>query len=58
MSDQIVVRRAGVSDGVAARLADLLGDCVEGGASVGFMLPFEHERAEAFWTGILDSIAR
>lgn len=56
MSDQIVVRRAGV--GVAARLADLLVDCVEGGASVGFMLPFEHERAEAFWTGILDSPSR
>jgi len=38
-------------------LIDVLVDCVEGGASVGFMLPFSRERAEVFWTGILPSAA-
>ena len=33
----------------------MLFDCVEGGASVGFMLPFDRERAEAFWVGALES---
>ena len=36
----------------------MLIDCVEGGASVGFMLPIEPERAEAFWVGALDSASR
>jgi GNAT superfamily N-acetyltransferase len=30
-------------------LSDVLIDCVEGGASVSFMLPLTRERAEAFW---------
>jgi GNAT superfamily N-acetyltransferase len=30
-------------------LAKVLMDCVEGGASVGFMAPLSRERAEAFW---------
>lgn len=30
-------------------LADVLLDCVDGGASVGFMHPFTRERAVAFW---------
>jgi GNAT superfamily N-acetyltransferase len=33
-------------------LADVLTSCVEGGASVGFMLPFTRERALAFWRRI------
>ena len=40
---------------VAAALADVLLDCVDGGASIGFMHPFERERAEAFWMGVLHS---
>lgn len=41
-------------DGAEARaavegLADVLIDCVEGGASVGFMLPITRARAVAFW---------
>lgn len=31
------------------QLADVLVDCVEGGASVSFMAPITHERAAAFW---------
>lgn len=30
-------------------LSDVLIDCVEGGASVSFMLPMTHDKAENFW---------
>ena len=39
-------------------LADVLIDCVEGGASVSFMLPLTRDRAVAFWRGVADSVAR
>jgi GNAT superfamily N-acetyltransferase len=38
-----------VSDAQVHELAALLIDCVEGGASVSFMLPLTPERARAFW---------
>jgi GNAT superfamily N-acetyltransferase len=38
-----------VDDATLDGLVDVLIDCVEGGASVSFMLPFTRERAEAFW---------
>jgi GNAT superfamily N-acetyltransferase len=38
-----------VSDAEIGGLSELLIDCVEGGASVSFMLPFTRERADAFW---------
>lgn len=56
-----VVRRLGRAEqGPALRraLAEVLVDCVEGGASVGFLSPLGLERAEAFWSGVLDSQAR
>ena len=34
-------------------LADVLVDCVTGGASVGFMLPFDQRQAADFWSGML-----
>ncbi|MGE0718413.1 MAG: GNAT family N-acetyltransferase [Alphaproteobacteria bacterium] len=37
-------------------LADILLDCVEGGASVGFMAPFTRERAEGFWRKVADGV--
>jgi GNAT superfamily N-acetyltransferase len=40
-----------------AALADLLIDCVEGGASVSFMLPLTRERAVAFWRRVLEDVA-
>jgi len=52
------IRRVTSGDDVAAGLAEVLVDCVEGGASVGFMLPLTRQRAEAFWTGALDSASR
>jgi GNAT superfamily N-acetyltransferase len=54
----VTVRRAEPSPQLARDLAEVLVDCVEGGASVGFMLPLELERAEAFWTANLDGAAR
>jgi GNAT superfamily N-acetyltransferase len=38
-----------VGDATIGQLADVLIDCVEGGASVSFMLPLARDRAEAFW---------
>jgi GNAT superfamily N-acetyltransferase len=39
-------------------LADVLVDCVEGGASVSFMLPLTQERARAFWQGLADAVVQ
>lgn len=38
-------------------LADLLIDCVDGGASVSFMHPLTRERAEAFWRRVAAGVA-
>lgn len=51
------IREVGPGDGVEAALAEVLIDCVEGGASVGFMLPLTRERAEAFWATTLEGAA-
>jgi len=40
------------------QLADVLIDCVEGGASVSFMFPMTRAKAEAFWQGVAASAAR
>lgn len=39
-------------------LSDVLIDCVEGGASVSFMLPMTREKADAFWRSAAESAAR
>ncbi len=38
-------------------LSAVLIDCVEGGASVSFMLPLTKERADDFWRGVADGVA-
>lgn len=40
-----------------AELSDVLIDCVEGGASVGFMTPLTRERADAFWRRVANGVA-
>lgn len=40
------------------QLAKVLLDCVEGGASVSFMLPMGEEKALQFWRGVADSVGR
>ena len=60
MTEPVSVRRIGADEaatGVDA-LADLLIDCVRGGASVSFMWPLPRERAQAFWRGVADAVAR
>ena len=39
-------------------LADVLIDCVEGGASVSFMHPLARDRAIEFWRGVADDAAQ
>jgi GNAT superfamily N-acetyltransferase len=39
-------------------LAELLIDCVDGGASVSFMHPLAPDRAHAFWHGVAEGVAR
>lgn len=39
-------------------LSEVLIDCVEGGASVSFMRPMTHAKAEAYWRSTADSVAR
>jgi GNAT superfamily N-acetyltransferase len=60
MSEQVGIRRLDADEAVACidKLADVLIDCVEGGASVSFMLPLAREKAVAFWRGVADGVAR
>ena len=39
-------------------LSDVLIDCVEGGASVSFMLPMTRAKAQAYWQGLAGGVAR
>jgi len=60
MTGDVRVRRVDTSEAAACveALAELLIDCVEGGASVSFMLPLPREKAVAFWRGVADGVAR
>lgn len=49
---------AGEATGLVEALADVLLDCVEGGASVSFMWPLPRERALQFWRGVAEGVAR
>lgn len=42
---------------IISALADILVDCVEGGASVSFMLPLTRAHAENFWRGLASDVA-
>jgi len=58
-ADAIKLRRLlEVTDAQVGALADLLIDCVDGGASVSFMHPLPVARAREFWRGVGDSMAR
>ncbi|BDU68387.1 N-acetyltransferase [Geothrix oryzae] len=50
-------RLASVDEAQIDGLASLLIDCVEGGASVGFMQPLTRDRATAFWRRIARGVA-
>nr|WP_094782131.1 GNAT family N-acetyltransferase [Paraburkholderia ribeironis] len=54
------VERVGMNEAMACvdALADVLIDCVEGGASVSFMLPISRSAAVEFWRRVADGVAR
>jgi GNAT superfamily N-acetyltransferase len=60
MMHEPVVRAVGADEAAACagQLADVLLDCVEGGASVSFMLPLARARALDFWQGVAAGVAR
>jgi len=51
-------RLAAVDEQQINGLADVLIDCVEGGASVSFMLPLTRDRALAFWRRVAHGVAK
>jgi GNAT superfamily N-acetyltransferase len=60
MTATTTVRALGAAAAAAAvpALAEVLTDCVHGGASVSFMAPLAPERALAFWQGVAEGVAR
>jgi GNAT superfamily N-acetyltransferase len=59
MAESIQVRNlSGLSDSEIRELSEVLIDCVEGGASVSFMLPITRATADAFWRNVDQSVAR
>jgi GNAT superfamily N-acetyltransferase len=60
MTAPVTVRRVAADEAANCidGLADVLLDCVEGGASVSFMLPMTREKAVSFWQGAADGVAR
>jgi GNAT superfamily N-acetyltransferase len=55
---EILVLDAAAARAAIDELADVLADCVAGGASVSFMLPFGRDDAAAYFEKIIASIAR
>ena len=60
MSEQadILVLDAAAAKAAIGELADVLADCVEGGASVSFMLPYSRGDAAEFFEKVIASVAR
>jgi len=53
-----VRRLLAVTEAQVQGLAQVLIDCVEGGASVSFMHPLSVDKAEAFWRGVAEGVGR
>ena len=60
MNREMRVRRVAAEEAAQCvdGLADVLVDCVEGGASVSFMLPLAREKAIAFWQTVAGGVER
>jgi len=59
VTDGLQIRRLEIlGDREIEGLSDVLIDCVEGGASVNFMLPMTRSKAEAYWRSMSQSVAR
>lgn len=59
MNDDVLIRRVAPAQahGLVDALAELLIDCVDGGASVSFMAPLSRAKALGFWRGVADGVA-
>jgi GNAT superfamily N-acetyltransferase len=57
-NSEILVLDAAAAKAALAELADVLADCVEGGASVSFMLPYSRDDAAKFFEKVIASVAR
>ena len=58
MTATTIRRLTAVSDAQLQGLAEVMLDCVVGGASVGFMQPLSRERALSFWRGVTVAVIR
>jgi GNAT superfamily N-acetyltransferase len=58
MAVDILVLDAAAAKAAIGELADVLADCVEGGASVSFMLPYNRGDAEKYFETVIASVAR
>ena len=56
--DPIIRKLATLGPREIRELGDVLIDCVENGASVSFMAPMTREKADAFWRGVAEGVAR
>ena len=55
--EPVIRRLTAVSEQQIAELADVLVDCVAGGAPVSFLHPLASAKAEAFWRHVADGVA-
>jgi GNAT superfamily N-acetyltransferase len=57
MTESRITRVATIDDGLLAQLAAVTKDCVDAGASIGFMQPFTAAHARAFWRKVAADVA-
>jgi GNAT superfamily N-acetyltransferase len=57
MTEPRIIRVAAIDEGMLAQLAEVTKDCVDAGASIGFMQPFTDAHAIAFWRKVAGDVA-
>jgi GNAT superfamily N-acetyltransferase len=57
MTTMTIRRVESLDERMIGELADVTKDCVDGGASIGFMQPFTRDRAILFWRTIAAAVA-
>jgi len=57
MSDILILDKAATLAALA-ELGELFSETVRGGASMGYMLPFPPDEAEAYWRGVAEAVGR
>ncbi len=59
MSASVAIRRVAAADlpAMRSRLSEILIDCVEDGASVGFLAPLSEQEADAYWRRVERAVA-